>query len=416
MTFGSIIRNAMHSLRRNRLQSSLSLLGIVIGVFAVTLIVSMGLGLRAYVVNQIEVFGKNLIAINPSPPGIENRGTLSAGFSSIFQTSLKRSDVDAIRDADLPYITAVSGMKTGQAYAKAGNREFQTIIFAVSSTYPEIDQQALVGSGRFYSEDDERSLRPVVVIGSKAAERLFPNQNPVGQKIKLKDASLTVIGVMKSRGSFAQFDFDTVVFVPLLYAEKFVIGSDFVIEIDIRVSDAKYVDTATYDIARLLRKRHRIDDPAKDDFMITTEQQVKDQVNTVTGAITLLLGFLAAISLLVGGIGIMNIMLVAVVERIHEVGLRKSIGARDADIRAQFLAESVILTSSGGLIGGFLGLLVSVIAVAVARHGGYDVPYLLSLPAFIVAALVSAVVGIVFGLYPARKAASLDPIAALRYE
>jgi len=416
MTLRALIGNAMHSLRRNRLQSSLSLLGIVIGVFAVTLIVSMGLGLRAFVVGQIEVFGTNLLAINPAVPGIAERNALSSGINAVFLTSLKIDDLEAIRDQDYPYIVSMIGMKTGQGYVRSGNKEIQSLVIASSAGYGEIDRQATIAKGRWYTEDEDRSLRQVAVLGATVAEKLFGQRDPIGQKVKLKDVQLEIVGVLDERGSMFGIDFDTLVLVPLTLGEKRVIGADFVNEIDIKVSEEKYVAVAEEDIRRLLMKRHKIEDPDKIDFVVTTEQEVKEQLTTVTGAITLLLGFLAAISLLVGGIGIMNIMLVAVVERIHEVGLRKSVGARDSDIRLQFLAESVILTTTGGLIGGFLGTVMAFAAAAFARAAGYDVPYVISLGAFFSAAVVSAVVGIVFGLYPARKAARLDPIESLRYQ
>ena len=211
-------------------------------------------------------------------------------------------------------------------------------------------------------------------------------------------------------------DMDSMVFMPLRLAQKRITGNDNVFEVHLKVQDDEHVDETVADIQRLLRRRHNIDDPTKDDFMVTTMQDVTDRLNTITDVITYFLAFLAAISLVVGGIGIMNIMLVSVTERIREVGLRKALGAKPADILLQFLAESVVLTTVGGLLGGLLGFLMTMAVVAVMRANGLDVPYVVSMTAFLGAAVVSAAVGIVFGLQPARKAARLDPITSLRYE
>lgn len=410
-------KNAVRSLRRHRIQSALSLLGIVIGVFSVTLIVSLGLGLRAFLVAEIETFGTNLMAVNPSVPSLSGQGSLTDTISGMFVTTLKLDDMEALKDKKVfPYITTVTGIKSGQDYVHYRNKEMQAMLMGSSYTYPDLDSQAKVEFGRFYNEKEEKSMAKVVVLGSAVAERLFGDRNGVGEKVRINNVPLEVIGVLADRGTMAGFDYDTIVFIPVILAARQVIGLDFLNEIDIKITDESMTAVAEEEITRMLRKRHGITDPSKDDFIVTTMTEVMDQINTITGAITLLLGFLAAISLFVGGIGIMNIMLVSVAERIREVGLRKSLGAKNEDIKLQFLTEAVILTTSGGLVGGMLGFLSTIGAVATARHLGYAIPYMVSLPAFVVAAFVSAGIGIVFGLYPAGKAAKLDPITALRFQ
>jgi len=418
MHLHDLAKASLGNLRRNKLRTALSLLGIVIGVFSVTVIISLGVAVKAGVIGYINNFaGQNLISINPAAPGASRHNSMQALMLGAGPASLTYDDVEALQDPrNLPDAVAVNGTVTGQEYIRFGNQEYRSMIAGVSAGYLEITPLIKVGEGRFFTTEEEKSLAPVVVIGSKVAKKLFGSADPVGQKVKIKDLPLKVVGVLQPLGSIVTMDMDSITIMPLRLAQKRITGNNKIMEMHVRAKDPELVDETVADIERLLRKRHNIEDPTKDDFMITTTQDITDRLNTITDVITYFLAFLAAISLLVGGIGIMNIMLVSVTERIREVGLRKALGAKPGDILMQFLTESVVLTTAGGLIGGALGFLITMVVVAIMRANHLDVPYVVSMTAFVGAAVVSAIVGIVFGIQPARKAAALDPITSLRFE
>ena len=418
MHLRDLVKASFSNLRRNKLRTALSLLGIVIGVFSVTVIISLGVAVKAGVIGYIGSFaGQNEISVNPAAPGASRHNSMQALMLGASPASLDYEDVGALADPrNLPYADAVSGTVSGQEYVRFGNEEYRSMIVGVTAAYPKIMPILKVGKGRFFTQEEERSLAPVVVIGSKIASKLFGSDDAVGQKVKIKEMPLMVVGVLQPLGSMVTMDMDTITILPLRLAQKRITGNDKIVEANIVVNSAAHVDETVDDIARVLRHRHNIDDPTKDDFLITTAQDIMDRLNTITDVITYFLAFLAAISLVVGGIGIMNIMLVSVTERIREVGLRKALGAKPSDILLQFLAESIVLTTVGGLIGGAFGFLMTMAVVAVMRANHLDVPYVVSMTAFIGAAVVSAIVGVIFGIQPARKAAALDPITSLRYE
>ncbi|KPJ84916.1 hypothetical protein AMJ57_05090 [Parcubacteria bacterium SG8_24] len=414
MDFLATLGLAIRNLRRNRLRTALSLLGVTIGVFSVTMIVSLGFGLQSYILGQVEQFGKNFITINATVPELSHQGSITSQITGGPVVSIDRNDMEEL--AELPHVTNVVGFQMDQAYLQYRNKEHQTMIIGTTANYPEFDVQTDIASGRFFTDREDRTLAQVMVIGPKVADKLFGREDPVGKSIKMKGMILEVVGVTESRGLMMGFDFDTLAFIPLTLMHKRLTGDEYVQEIDVIVSATEYVDEIAVEAARVLRREHRIEDEAKDDFMIHTFTEVVETIGTVTNALTILLGLLAAISLLVGGIGIMNIMLVSVTERIREVGLRKALGAKNGTIQNQFLYEAVVLTTIGGVMGGGLGTGITLAVIAYARYTGFDVQYLVSLPSLLAALAVAVVVGVVFGIYPARKAAKLDPITALKYE
>ncbi|MEY4745260.1 MAG: hypothetical protein RL272_1205, partial [Candidatus Parcubacteria bacterium] len=371
MHLHDLARASFMSLRRNRLRTGLSLVGIIIGVFSVTLIISLGFGIKAAILGYVEgTVGKDFIQLNPSIPGASSGNSMVALMMGTGPVSLTYDDVQAIADPrNVPYATAVNGQVTGQGFLRYGSQEFRATLLGSSSTLPIITPVIKVDQGRYFSDSEDKSMAAVAVIGPKVAAKLFGSEDPIGKKAKLKDLTLEVVGVFKPAGSQFGFDYDTMVLVPLRTMQKRILGTDKVVEMHVKAVDEAHVEQTVFDITRTLRKRHNITDPTKDDFRISTAIEITDRIKTITTAITYFLGFLAAISLLVGGIGIMNIMLVSVTERTREIGLRMAVGADSRDILRQFLIEAVVLCLVGGFIGIFAG-----------RGGSYAVGALMGWP------------------------------------
>lgn len=411
------LRLAYRGLVANRTRTALSVLGIVIGVAAVIIIVSVGQGLKALVVNEINSFGSNLISVQVKVPGSDLGNSARSRAEGIVITTLKGNDAVAIRNKKMfPYVDAVSGYSSSMDIAKYEDEEKKIFILASDSYYPAIDGQMRIESGRFYTEDENNGAARVIVLGSDVAKKLFGSQDPIGKSIKIKQVSFKVIGVLKSRGITFGLNMDEMVVMPLETGQKLLMGIDYIMEIGIKISDEKYIPQAKSEITKLMRQRHHISDPVNDDFEVISVSQILDIVNSVTGAISLLLGLLAAISLLVGGVGIMNIMLVIVTERTREIGLRKSLGAKNKDIMVQFVIEAILISVLGGAIGITVGIFISLAMTYAINSYGFAWPYVISPEAVFISFFVAAFFGIVFGWYPAKKAARLNPIEALRFE
>src|SRR5436305_328904 len=402
-----IIRIGFRGLARNKTRAALAMLGIVIGVSAVIVMVSIGQGAQASVQAQIESMGTNLLFVSA---GAQNVGGVRSGTGDSGTNTLTVEDLDAIR-REVPSVSMVSPMINARAQLVVGNQNWSTSVQGVSEQFPEIRKWA-VGSGDFFTDADVRSAARVIVVGQTVADNLFPGQDAVGQTIRVANMPFRVVGVMARKGQDPQGrDQDDTAFAPYTSVQKKILGNTRVqiAYVSATSQDATY--TAQAQVADLLRQRHKLGPAAPDDFTVRNMSDVAEAANQTNSIMTILLGSLAGVSLLVGGIGIMNIMLVSVTERTREIGIRMAIGARSSAVRTQFLIESIVLSLTGGFMGIALGVIVS---VAIPALLGW--PTLVSTASIIGSVIFSAAVGIFFGYYPARKAAALDPIEALRYE
>jgi putative ABC transport system permease protein len=405
MRVGSTINVAFRALRRNKLRSALTALGIIIGVAAVIAMVGIGNGAKAQVEAQIASLGQNIILVfsgSTTSSGIRT-GWGGAG-------TLKIEDAEAIR-REVSGVTAVSEEVVSTTQVAAGNQNWFTRIYGESADYLDIRQWPLA-DGAPFTPQDVRSANKVCVIGRTTATQIYGNDDPIGQVLRVKNVPFTITGVLTPKGLSAQgVDQDDIVIMPYTSAMKRVAGGTTLRNINVQVDDASQMNAAQKQIIDLLRQRHNIRPGRDDDFTVRSQQEIADAATATTNVMTGLLGAIAGVSLVVGGIGIMNIMLVSVTERTREIGTRMAVGAHGRDILTQFLIEAISLSSVGGILGIIIGIAAAK-TIAITRHW----PALISPGSIVIAFLVSAAVGIFFGFYPARKAAALDPIEALRYE
>ena len=405
MLFTELLKMAALSLIANKLRTLLTMLGIIIGVASVVSLVAVGMGVKQNVTDSISRLGSNMLVVSP---GSSNRTGVRGGAGSM--QTLKYDDAKSIK-SKIKNIDYVSPVVQGNYQVVYGHENWQTSVYGVIPEYMAI-QSLTMQSGIFFSEHDVDVRSRVAVIGTTVATNLFGTVNPVGKKIRVGNAPYTVIGLLASKGQSGMGqDQDDTVLVPLTTAQERLMGITYVRMINVQVSDADKMDEVQANIEKLLRQRHRIRAGADDDFNVRNLTSIMETMNETTTMITLLLGAIAGISLVVGGIGIMNIMMVSVTERTREIGIRKAIGATFNSIMLQFLIESTMISILGGIIGIFVGIGV---AQLISEFGNFKT--VISSLSIIVSFGFSLFVGIFFGMLPARKAAKLDPIDALRYE
>ena len=391
------------------------MLGIIIGVGAVIIIMAVGAGAQSLILSQVESLGTNLIGIMPGNAGDDGP---PAAMMGIVITTLKYEDMlELLEGANAPNVVSAVGYTKGVGTVSWGSQNYDTNLSGITHGYMETEGGELAG-GRFFTEEEERNLSRGVVLGYTVKKELFGDSEAVGKKIKIKKHSFEVIGVMAERGTVAMQDYDDQVFIPLRTMQKLIIGVNHLGLIRAKIDDEKNISIAMNDIKATLRQQHDIDDASgdSDDFTVRSAAEALDVITTITDALKYFLAAMAALSLLVGGIGIMNIMLVAVSERTREIGLRKAVGANNYNIMIQFLIESITVTFIGGAFGVLGGIAISYIIAVAANYMGYDWAFIVSFMSIILSIGVSAFIGLVFGLFPARKASRLEPVEALRYE
>ena len=402
-----IIRVAFRALLRNKTRAALTMLGIIIGVSAVIAMVSIGQGAQASVQAQIANIGTNLLFVSA---GAQNVGGVRTGAGDSGTNTLTVEDLDAIK-REVPSVSMVTPTVNARSQLVSGNANWNTSVQGVSEQYPDVRKWA-IQSGEFFTETDVRTAARVIVVGQTVADNLFAGMDPVGQTLRVINSPFRVVGVMARKGQDQQGrDQDDIAFAPYTTVQKKILGSPRlqVAYVSAISQDATY--TAQSQITDLLRQRHKLAASEPNDFTVRNMTDIADAANETSNTMTILLACIAGVSLLVGGIGIMNIMLVSVTERTREIGIRMAIGARSSAVRSQFLIESIVLSVTGGVIGIVVGIAVS---LGIPKMLGW--PTLVSTTAIIGSVIFSAAVGIFFGYYPARKAAALDPIEALRYE
>lgn len=413
-------KQSRKSLKSNPVRTVLTTLGIVIGIATVVLVLSAGNGFRSLIDSELKAWGTNTIFIETRvPPTTKNKANSasSADFSragsAVAITSFKQRDLEDIKK--LGNINGAYGIVTGLAVVSYRNNAKSTIYYGVSAERFVIDKHTL-SKGRFFTQGEDSGAAQVIILGSNIANDLFAQDDPIEKLVRVGNLNFKVIGVYNPQGSAGGQNSDDLLYIPITTAQKKLLGIDYITVGVIQMENPALGDVTAESIRTLMRKNHNISNPDKDDFTVTTQEQAMDTFNTIFNGITILLIGIATISLVVGGVGIMNIMYVIVTERTSEIGLKKALGAKNSDILKEFLIESILVTVIGGIIGIILGSalswLISIIAIS------FELTWVFNVPAYaiVIAVGVSGTIGISFGVLPAVSASKLDPIEALRYE
>ena len=414
MKVNDSLKTALAGLRHAKTRAMLTMLGIVIGIASVILLMSIGTSAQNLIISQVQNIGSNLLFVIPGATQGSKFSPPASAFGIIIKT-LKERDIEFFRKD--PSIDKAAGEVHGQARAVYSNNDISVTYTGATGEYFDIINLK-AEKGRLLNSKDDKSMEKVVVLGSEVAKKLFGEKEAIGKNLRLKNNSFKVIGVMEKKGMSAfGADLDNNIFIPMSVAQKQMLGIDYYSAAFIQGNNSYSIDFIKSRMTSILRQNHSITNPDKDDFNVRTQEDALAVLGSITSVLKIFLASIAAISLVVGGIGIMNIMLVSVIERTREIGLRKAVGATNADIMQQFLTEAIILTSIGGLVGIIGGAGFSfLIYLGISKFAVADWTFSLPLSSILLALGVSTTIGLVFGIYPARQASKKNPVEALRYE
>ncbi len=410
------IKISYKNLTAAKFRSFLTMLGIIIGVSSVVLIMAIGQSAQELILDQIKGIGTNLIGVIPGASSSEKSPPPAAMGVSI--TTLTYDDLEALRNSrNVPEVIAGAGYVMGSETVAYNGQEKSLSFTGTTASYIEVET-AEIESGRFFILEEEKNLSKIAVVGSQVAKDFFGDDNPLGKMIKIKEQNFNIVGVFKDRGSaaFGLGSQDDAIFVPLKTGQKILLGINYLSFARLKVKSPELIPSAIANAKITLRERHHIKNPDKDDFSVRDQASALEVVTNITNILRYFLLAIGTVSLIVGGVGIMNVMLIAVNQRVREVGLRKAVGARNPEIISQFLIESATISSLGGIIGIIAGIILAFLASVIIQALDYYWPLIISPVSIFIAFGVSVLIGIIFGIYPARKASRISPMEALRYE